>query len=216
MDHKSFRSLLNEATSVLSNKNSTNNSEYCSLQEAVESNIITEEEAYAIDKVLFEERVLTPNLIKLVEDIENYYGVELTEEQLDEMIRGLAALTGAAVGGIGGMLGKAKDAIRRTTSDVVGGAVGGVKKAAGAVTGAVKGAAGAASRAISDKVSPVAKRVMDIYAAGERAGGVASQRSGEAIQAAGTAREKLGKALGDVGRSTRAAYKAGRYNRPKR
>lgn len=98
IDNNTFRSLLNEATNILNRKNEI--SEYISLEEAVQNNTLTEEEAAQINQIIFENTVLIPNIQKLVEDIENYTGEELTEEQLNELLGGLSALTGAAVGGL--------------------------------------------------------------------------------------------------------------------
>ena len=137
MDHKSFRSLLNEATSVLTNKN--NNSDSVSLEEAVSAGMLTEEQAQQISDTIFEQSILVPHTLKLIEEFENYYGVELTEEEIQE-----------AIGAFGGLLG---------------GAAGLVARGARAVGRGIASGAKAVGSRIGKGISAVA----DTAAAGERA-----------------------------------------------
>lgn len=116
LDNNIFRSLLNEATNILNRKNET--SEYTSLEEAIQNGNLTEEEASQINQIIFENTILIPNIEKLIEDIENYTGEELTEEQLNEILGGLSSLTGAALGGLKRLGGKAIRAAGRAVGKV--------------------------------------------------------------------------------------------------
>jgi len=177
IDNNTFRSLLNEATNILNKKNQ--NLEYVSLEEAVQNGILTEEEATQINQTIFENTVLIPNIEKLVEDIENYTGEELTEEQLNELLGGISALTGAALGGLGRLGARAMGATAR-----------GVKKIA---SGVGKGVG----------------KVANIYAKGEKARGEAKAETAGKVLSAPTARGKLGAIISGQGSGVGSAFRAG-------
>jgi hypothetical protein len=179
LDRNSFQKLLQEATSVLSNKSVSNN---MSLNEAVDTGLLTEQEMEAIQNFIFEQTILIPAVGNLAKQIEDYHGIELSEEQLNELRAGLAALAGSALGSI----------------------TRGVKTAAKKTAGAVKSAASAVAKPIGGAV----RSAMDTYAAGEKAGAEAKVQQAKNIEAAPTALGKV-KAAVPMGKGLAAGFKAG-------
>ena len=133
--------------------------------------------------------LLSENVLNyLDEQLRNAYGVgvnDLTEEQLNELLGGLAALAGRAVGGIARGAGAVKQ---------------GVKRAGSAVAGAL--------------AKPV-KSMMDTYASGEIARAGERIKRGEAVQSADTLRDKLGALVKGKGQGVKSAFQAGMGSTPK-